>query len=154
MYFILPKKGITFDEMAEKLASPGYWDNTTGQQTTTNVELYIPKFKLEYKCGLIETLKAMGMSKSFDRLLASFPNITADKDKFFVNKIDQKTVIQVDEKGTEAAAVTEIGIDSSTGQVIPQNAVFRADRPFLFLIQENSTGIILFIGKVGDPTKT
>jgi serpin B len=82
---------------------------------------------------------------------AQFTQI-AENSNFFVGGVCTKTYIKVEEKGTEAAAVTEIELVGLPG---PSNKkpVFPADRPFLFVIRENSTGTILFMGKIGDPTE-
>jgi serpin B len=84
---------------------------------------------------------------------AEFPHI-ADAN-FFISRVTQKAYVQVDEKGTEAAAVTEIILQDSdiSGDETLSPKIFRADRPFLFLIQERFTGTILFMGKVGNPAE-
>jgi serpin B len=79
-----------------------------------------------------------------------FPNI-AEHSNFYVARSTQKTFIRVDESGAEAATVSEHGMDTVN---LPEAlTVFRTNRPFLFVIQENSTGAILFMGKIGDPTE-
>jgi serpin B len=153
MYFMLPKENVAFREMTAQLAEPGYWAQCLAGQSLAEVTLYVPKFKIEYKNEeMKDILSQMGMEITCSGK-AEFPHITDGN--FFISRVTQKTYIQVDERGTEAAAVTEIGIRGSAGRPgyeIPYK-MFRADRPFLFLIQESSTGTILFMGKVGNPAE-
>ncbi|MDR0700308.1 MAG: serpin family protein [Tannerella sp.] len=154
MYFVLPNENVSFGEMTVQLAASGYWAQCIqAGRSPVEVILSVPKFKIEYKNkGLKDMLSQMGMEITCSSE-AEFPHIAVGAN-FFIDRVTQKTYIQVDEKGTEAAAVTEIGMDSAAapGEETPPK-VFRADRPFLFLIQENSTGTILFMGKVGNPVE-
>jgi serpin B len=70
-------------------------------------------------------------------------------DNIFVNQVFQDTYMEVDEKGTEASAVTVIGIETAAGPNETGVNVMRIDRPFVFAIRENSTGVVLFTGKIG-----
>lgn len=107
--------------------------------------LAIPKFTLTYDGYLNEALKAMGMGVAF-RPGADFTRMSPAGDQLCIDFVRQKTFIEVDERGTRAAAVTAVGIGptSFTGLV--------ADRPFVFAIRERLSGTILFTGLVGDPT--
>jgi serpin B len=151
MYFVLPKENVSFSEMTAQLAESGYWAQCLADRFRVTVDLFVPKFKIEYKNeDLKDILSKMGMEIACSGE-AEFPHI-ADAN-FFISRVTQKTYIQVDEKGTEAAAVTEIGMAMSADEDEIPRKTFRADRPFLFLIQENSTGTILFMGKVGNPAE-
>jgi serpin B len=151
MYFVLPKEDITFDDMVEQLAEPGYWAQCLANTHPGRVDLYIPKFKLEYENKYMrEILIEMGMGVACHSETAEFPHISGSG-RFSITRAMQKTFIRVDEKGTEAAAVTEIGLDGAHFEEEKPFHRFRADRTFLFVIQENSTGTILFMGKIGDP---
>jgi serpin B len=97
-------------------------------------------------------LTQMGMGIAYDPGKALFPNI-AEHSNFYVERSMQKTFIRVDESGAEAAAVSEHGLKPTADLPELQTVTFRADRPFLFVIRENSTGTILFMGKTGDPTE-
>jgi serpin B len=145
MIFALPKGN--FSEMLSQLKQSGYWQSCLSSFKPEKLDLYIPKFKVEYepKPDLNKILTEFGMEKAFS-FDADFSGIS-DR-KLFISSVKQKTYIEVDEKGTEAAAVTVVEI--GTTAVIPEPK-FRADRPFLFVIQENKTGTALFIGKIGNP---
>jgi serpin B len=147
MVFLLPVEG-TVEELAEKLTEEGYLSECLKKAYSHELNLYIPKFKTEYEADLNKPLTALGMGVAFDALKADFSGIS-DVD-IFVTKVKQKAYINVDEEGTEAAAVT--GVEMGVTSVGPGDvATFRADRPFIYLIQETSTGAILFIGKSGAP---
>jgi serpin B len=115
--------------------------------STREVYVYIPRFKNEAKYTLNNELIAMGMKLPFTDA-ANFTGI-ADT-RLMVSEVIHKTYIDVNEDGTEAAAVTNIGLVSTA---TPEFPVFRADRPFLYAIRERSTGVILFIGILGNPEK-
>jgi serpin B len=148
MVFILPNENVSFNAVLARLKQPGYWETCLGYGTTAEVDLYIPKFKIEYEPtpNLNETLTRLGMGIAFTDF-ADFSGISTIP--LCISQVRQKAVIEVNEKGTEAAAVTVVGIEA-TSYIQPQ-VTFRADRPFLFAIQESSTGTILFMGKIGAP---
>ena len=102
----------------------------------------LPKFKLEYGVDLIPPLQAMGMKTVFGDL-GDFSGIGS----VGIYRVRQKTFIEVKEEGTEAAAVTSVGMAPS-GTLLPPSNPFQmiVDRPFLFLIEDQQTGMILFTG--------
>jgi serpin B len=115
----------------------------------------LPRFKITQQFELNSTLAKLGMKAAFDASAADFSGITGDK-SLFISAAIHKAYIDVDENGTEAAAATAV-IMAATAMA-PQYAppppiVFTADHPFLFLIRENSSGAILFMGRVADPTQ-
>ena len=145
MVFILPNG--SFDDMIERLRQPDYLSNCLKGGYTREVNLFVPKFKIEYEIKLNEPLTQMGMEIAFSDF-ADFSGIS--NVGLTISEVKQKTFIEVNEEGTEAAAVTSISMEkTSVGP--PQPVLFRADRPFLFLIQESSSGVILFMGKIGKP---
>jgi serpin B len=109
------------------------------------VELYLPKFKTKYSKKLNEVLTNMGMGLAFSDA-ADFSRMSAFPAR--IAFVKQDTYISTDEQGTEAAAVTTVGMELTSMPAIPQKVVFNADKPFIYLIQENSTGAILFMGAV------
>lgn len=147
MIVLLPKennlKSLTDSISVEKIHD---WES---KLTPEQVTVYMPKFTLNTKYILNDNLASMGMPTAFLADKADFSGITGKKD-LFISIVVHQAFVQVDEKGTEAAAATGIGI-SATSIQLPIN-VFRADHPFVFLIYDNQTGLILFMGQLVDPS--
>lgn len=145
MVVLLPAEGKTLEECLPELTDK-HWAEWKNQLTRRLLNVKLPRFRMNYEKDLIKDMKALGMIDAFDTDKADLSGISADED-LYVSLLKQVTYIDVNEEGTEAAAVT-IGGDmvSSPGPaaVIP----FYVNRPFAFLIQEKSTGVILFMGKV------
>ena len=120
------------------------------------VILTLPKFQMTRQFGLAGTLSATGMPSAFDATTADFSGMTG-KRELFISAVIHKAYISVDEKGTEAAAATAVVMRGPTAIPprfqLPPPRVFRADHPFVFLIRDNRSGGILFMGRVTDPTK-
>ncbi|MBU1200928.1 MAG: serpin family protein [Nanoarchaeota archaeon] len=113
------------------------------------VDVYFPKFKFETTYSMAETLANMGMPTAFTDS-ADFSGMTGKKD-LMISKVIHKAFVEVDEKGTEAAAATAIIMQVTSIQNPTPIPIFRADHPFIFLIQDKATGEILFLGRVSDP---
>ena len=120
----------------------------TGALTETQVTLALPKFGIETKAELAPILAALGMPSAFDDR-ADFSGITTAEQLLISNVIHQAN-IDVDEKGTEAAAATAVVMRATAMPAEP--VAFRADRPFLFALRDVPTGAVLFLGRVGDPS--
>jgi serpin B len=121
------------------------------------VSVHIPKFTLHTSYKLKENLSEMGMSSAFDCELADFSGIDGYKTScldgnLYIDQVYHKAFVDVDEKGTEAAASTAIvmAVAVMGGGIPPLE--FNADHPFVFLIYDNHTGLILFIGQVAEPS--
>jgi serpin B len=115
-----------------------------------DVQVWLPKFEMTEELDLGSTLKAMGMPLAFSDE-ADFSGMAPDAD-LQISKALHKAFVEVDEKGTEAAAATAIVIGLTSMPMQPEEPeVFRADRPFIFLIQHKESGAILFVGRVMDP---
>ncbi len=115
------------------------------------VVVTMPRFKFSWQTELKDILSAMGMTKAFTPYVADFSGINGAKD-LFIGYVKHKTFIDVNENGTEAAAVTAVGMFTTSMPVDPPNKVyFKVDRPFIFAITEKSTGVILFIGEIRAP---
>jgi serpin B len=112
------------------------------------VRLTLPKFKLEDDYRLDKKLSEMGMPDAFSQGAADFSGMTGKKDMFIGTAI-HKTFISIDEVGTEAAAVTAIGMVGAAPPPVPVDVV--VNHPFIFLIQDIKTGTILFAGRVLNP---
>ena len=118
------------------------------------VKVYIPKFTFKKKYNLSNTLKRH-MPLAFDKKKANFKkfaeNIEKPEQNLYIKDIIHKSFIDVNEKGTEASAITTISLGLTS--IPPPPPIFKADHPFVFLIQERETGQILFVGKVVNPKK-
>ena len=146
MTVILPAANKTTADVLNALITD-IWSSTLSSLYEREVMVYLPRFKVSNKFKLNDELQNMGMKLAFTDF-ADFTNLTSIPVQ--ISEVIHKTYVTVDEEGTEAAAVTSIGIINTSMPVIP---VFRVDKPFLFVIREKSTGVILFIGKVGNVDK-
>ncbi|MGB8536477.1 MAG: serpin family protein, partial [Acidobacteriaceae bacterium] len=125
-------------------------------QHASKVILTLPKFKMTRQFELQNALAAMGMPQVFDRKMADFSGIASRKTmladgNLYISAAIHKAYVDVDEEGTEAAAATGIQHRGLTGAP-PPPIIFRADHPFMFLIRDNRSGSILFIGRVTNPS--
>ena len=112
------------------------------------VNIYIPKFKFETKYFMKNTLSNLGMPTAFTNS-ADFSGMTGTKD-LKIDKVIHQAFIEVNEEGTEAAAATGVSIIRKTS-IPPPTPIFKADHPFIFIIQQIKTGNILFMGRVNNP---
>lgn len=128
--------------------TPEMWDEWMDYQVKDNIEIYLPRFTMRYENeNMEETLKAMGMEKSF-LPEANFSKMS--EMSLMLSKAMQKVYIEVDESGTEAAAVS--GITGDFADFVPvESKILRFDHPFAFFITEESTGAMLFAGTVYRP---
>lgn len=145
MIVLLPKEGNKLADVTQELQNSNSWGNLVSGLRSTQVDLYLPKFKTEYSRVLNDVLEKMGMGIAFEPGAADFSRMT-DADAF-ISFVEQFTYINTDEVGTEAAAVTVVGIEPTSNQP-DRTATFNANRPFIYIIRENSTGSILFMGAV------
>jgi len=143
MTIILPKNGNTTADLLEYL-TVNQWNSILQNLSMREVEVYFPRFSSKNKFLLNDPLIDMGMKLAFTDN-ADFSNI-ADEN-LFISRVLHNTYIEVTEEGTEAAAVTVVEIGYTSVPMIPE---FRVNKPFLFVIRENSTGVILFMGKMGN----
>ena len=141
MTVLLPKGKYTVHDIASSLGK----ENAIPLTGAVEVDLWLPKFETKYHIELNDILQSLGMKLSFIPGKADFKAM-CDKD-LYVDFVQQDTAIKVDEEGSEAAAVTVIGMKDATAiSMPPKKAVFHADHPFLYLIREQSTGVTLFAG--------
>ncbi|MFN8258791.1 MAG: serpin family protein [Bacteroidales bacterium] len=151
MLIFLPKEKGNFTEAIKKLDFERYnsLNNKFAQET---VNLKIPKFTMTAEFELSKTLTEMGMPLAFTDL-ADFSGMTPEKN-LKIDKVIHKAFIDVSEKGTEAAAATAVVVVTKSVSPDARKVIyFKADHPFIFLIKENSTGQILFLGVMNNPAK-
>ncbi len=114
------------------------------------VDVYIPKFKVASNYLLNESLIKLGMPNAFDDSAADFTGMSIKWGRLlYISRVFHQAHIEVNEEGTEAAAATAVVIKYRC--LPPKPPVFRADRPFIFMITDDETGLILFMGRVNDP---
>ena len=143
MTVLLPREGHDVDDLAAEL-EPEQWNEWMGRFATREVDLRLPRFKLEYEKELNDVLTTLGMGVAFARGLADFTRINRDGG-LNIDYVKHKTFVEVNEEGTEAAAVTVVAIELTSAPVTP---AMHVNRPFVFAIRERHSGTILFIGKV------
>jgi serine protease inhibitor len=148
MLVFLPGGDKNCDDILAEMDNAN-WNNWTGQLAETEVLVQLPKFKFETFKLLNDHLSNLGMEIAFTGA-ADFTGINPAGD-LFISRVLHKTYIDVNEEGTEAAAVTAVEVGYTSIGDEPQPVYFIADRPFLFAIRENSTGSILFMGKLSYP---
>jgi len=153
MTVLLPKSAVHIDELITGI-TPESWESWISELDTHAVQLELPKIKLAYGLKMNNVLKALGMGVAFDVGQANFSRMLVEGAEYpgnlFIDKVKQKTFVQMDEEGTEAAAVTmvEMAFITSIG---PSSLIMRVDRPFVFVIRERTSGALLFMGKIVEP---
>jgi len=150
MVVVLPDENVTTSDVANAL-TPSMWQEWMGllAENTHKVDLSIPRFKYMYKRLLNDDLIGLGMGIAFSDF-ANFDNISDQGLK--ISRVLHQTFIDTNEEGTEAAAATVVEIVSTTASPTPLVVKVILDHPFLYFIRETSTGAVLFIGRVSDPT--
>jgi serpin B len=150
---VLPRKQdglVDLEKMltAEKL---GTW---LGQMREQQVDVSLPRFKLDEEFALKDALQALGMSKAFAPGKADFRGMNGGREELFIDSVVHKAFIELNEEGAEAAAATGVtmqALSASMGPGTPVIPVFRADHPFVFAIYDVRTGVVLFLGRVARP---
>ena len=113
------------------------------------MQVSLPKFRAESQFSIRKALSAMGMPAAFTDK-ADFSGIDP-KGGLAISEVFHKAFVDVSEQGTEAAAATGIAVHATAMRMPEQAIVFRADHPFLFLIRDARTGVVLFIGRLMNP---
>lgn len=147
MYVLLPDRNKNLEQVMKNLTTEELetvFENT--QSNKPELRVSIPKFKTEYSRKLNQDLKSLGMNRALSKK-ADFTGIS-DKGDLYISRVRHKTFIEVDEKGTEAAAATSTAM-GLTSASIPER--FVVDRPFLFFIRDDRSRTNLFVGKIFNP---
>jgi serpin B len=146
MTILLPNAGASVNALAVNLTSAS-WQQATANLSDAGYDLYLPKFKLAWEDTLNNELQTLGMRQAFVPDGADFSRISGAAGKrLFISFVKQKSFVDVNEVGTEAAAVTAVGVGVTS--LPPQ---IRVDHPFVFAIRERISGTILFLGKIVEP---
>jgi serpin B len=147
MIIILPAQEIDINSYVGSF-NKEKWDNIIEGFFEEEVNLTMPKFILECEYSLIKVLKALGMQLAFNCQEADFSNI-AEGMELCITEVKHKTYVKVNEEGTEAAAVTSVGV--GTTALPPEEIYMTINRPFLFVIRDIQSGSMLFMGKILAP---
>ena len=148
MYIFLPT-GSSLDEFQKSLTAAN-WESWMKQFTQTDGSIAVPRFKVEYEIGLNDALKALGMGIAFDANRADFSGIVQGSERAYISRVKHKTFAEVNEEGTEAAAVTSVEMRTTSAR-IQKTFQMVVDRPFFCAIRDNKTGTVLFVGSITDP---
>jgi len=151
MIIFLPKDKDGLSQFENNLTS-SHITRWIQELRTTEVIVKIPKFKTTCEFQLATILSEMGMPSAFNPETANFLGMTGKKE-LFINHLIHKAYVDVNEQGTEAAASTAVIVELGIEPNQPKPKEFIADHPFVFLIYDNQTGSILFMGRIVDPTK-
>jgi len=148
MLIMLPKKRDGLPQLEKTLNVARIGEVTKGLFNLKNLEITLPKFKVEQELDLKAGLIALGMKDAWSPANANFTGLN-EKDELYLSAAVHKAFVEVNEEGTEAAAATGIVFELIGAPVdVP---VFRADHPFVFAIRDKATGSILFLGRVANP---
>lgn len=156
MLLVLPKD-IDGLPALEKSMKPEKVDELIKTLSDKKVEASLPKFEVNpsESLALADTLKSLGMKLPFEKTadFTLMANPPSPDDRLYIQSVFHKAFVKVDEKGTEAAAATAVAMARVTSAPIPEKAeTFKADHPFLFIIRDRQSGLILFMGRVVDPS--
>lgn len=146
MLIIVPELA-TFPSIEQQL-NVDFLNQLTSQAELSDVTLALPKFAVESEINIKEALQNLGIWTAFDEKLADFSGMTNGKNDLYISNAFHKSVITVDEKGTEAAAATAAVMEQSA----LQSAELIINHPFIYAIRERASGAILFLGRVTNPT--
>ena len=146
MLVLLPEEPFTAERLALYLNDGNF---APAKLKTQTVEVWLPRFKAESKFLLNAPLKDLGMRSAFDA--ADFSGMSPEGKRLQISHVVHKAFVDVNEEGTEAAAATGVVLKEASMPGDP--AVFRADRPFVYVIRDNKTGTALFMGRYSGPAK-
>ncbi|MBD2058503.1 serpin family protein [Oculatella sp. FACHB-28] len=147
MYVFLPRESSSLTAFQQNLTAEN-WETWMSQFSREEGAISLPRFKLEYETQLNEALQTLGMAVAFDAEQADFSGMSDES--LSISRVKHKTFIEVNEEGTEAAAVTSVEMQLTSA---PANSPFQmeVDRPFFYAIRDNQTETVLFMGTVVEP---
>ncbi|HEY9639290.1 MAG TPA: serpin family protein [Coleofasciculaceae cyanobacterium] len=149
MDVFLPKPGVSLTQFYPELLSTRHWNTAMTHFTRRDGTIQLPRFQYEYTVRLNDALKSLGMPLAFDPDAADLKGLTEQASH--VSEVRHKTFIEVNETGTEAAAVTSIAVQTTSLQLPTEPFTMTVDRPFFYTIRDHKTGAILFMGCLVNP---
>jgi serine protease inhibitor len=151
MFLFLPATNSNPQKLLANLNSESWYNKILPRFSDRKGTLVFPKFKLDYNILLNDSLEALGMKRAFQEGVADFSRMV-DNDSLFITIVKQKSFVDVNEEGTEAAAVTTVMLSDSAMPLRPPKPFeMIVDRPFVFVIEDSKTQSILFMGTIFDP---
>jgi serine protease inhibitor len=144
MTVVLPKTASDIESVSAALTQAS-WRSLLSSFVSEKVDLSLPKFSLGYERSMNDDLRALGMVAPFVPDAADFTRMSPLGKQIFISLVKQNTFLNVDEEGTEAAAVTVVGFSVTS---VGSSPVMRVDHPFLIVIHERLSGTVLFMGKI------
>ena len=147
MVVILPNVEKTIDEAVNNLTAENL-ATRLAQADTLTTQLYLPKFKMEFKTDLVKTLTDMGMGIAFGSQASLGGFFTEIKNGLALDQVVHQAFLEINETGSEAEAATAVTVVALSSNAQPMPQVIRVDRPFVLMIRERHTGAVLFAGKV------
>jgi serine protease inhibitor len=147
MYIFLPARDSSLEQLYGEMNLLN-WKRWIASFGSMEGEVGLPRFKFEYETSLKDALAALGMAIAFDESAADFSGMHPIPPNLFISEVKHKTFIEVNEEGTEAAAVTSVEVGMTA---MPETFSMIIDRPFFFAIADDMTGTILFMGSVLNP---
>jgi serpin B len=154
MYIVLPDVGVSFDAVVRQL-NAGNWAPSAPLTDAPQVHVVLPRFHSELEIELEDPLAKLGADIAFDCGRADFTGMavahSGSRTPLCIGRVLQKVYIDLDEEGTEAAAVTGISVVATSAVIAPPPIEFVVDRPFLFVLRDETTGADLFVGRIAHP---
>ncbi|MCS6773966.1 MAG: serpin family protein [Thermoflexales bacterium] len=151
MTVVVPEEGRTLNDLVAGLTAERWRTWTAQWQPNREGSVFVPRFRMRYDAELSEPLSALGMRQAFDRNAADFSGMRPVPPNLFISFVRHQSFLEVNEQGSEAAAVTSIGVGITAVQIDEQPFVLRADRPFLLMIEDSRVDVPLFIGAIFNP---
>lgn len=146
---LLPNEGVSLDSYLDSMTGAGFLAAVKGAKKETVIAT-MPKFEYGYKTTMNDILKSLGMTMPFDRKKADFSDLAVSSGNIYINRVIHQTYISVGEKGTRAGAATIVQMDGESAGYVENYHTVTLDRPFVYAIIDNATGLPIFIGTVTD----
>lgn len=147
MLVVVPNEASSLEALHKQIWSdPAHFQQSFAQSKGT---IELPRFTIEYESTVNSALEALGMKLAFAPGLADFSRMANTPPELYISEVKHKTFLEVNEKGTEAAAVTSIGVEATSAPANP--FLMQVDRPFFVAIEDRQTGAWLFVGSITNP---
>ena len=151
MCVVLPAADSDLTKLRHNLNS-GLWESWIAGARSMQGTIQLPRFRVDYGSEMSHALSALGMERAFDQQRAEFHHVHTDRPPVWLDRVAHRAVAEVNEHGTEVAAATVAYLEAAAMPMKPvKRFLMIVDRPFLFLIRDNKTETIMFLGWIGDP---